>query len=137
GTGRGVLRRDLIGAWDAAGIPTDAGRGYHLLGHLITTGQAAYGPWREGETAIVLAEHWLPPGTDLEGAFNSDQNAAIADLALRYFTTHGPAGVRDLAWWSKLPMGRIRTALPLVEDQLETGWADRQGRLHTGPPAVP
>src|SRR5699024_1537439 len=42
----------------------------------------------------------------------------------------GPAGERDLAWWSKLPLGTIRAVLPQIEDQLESGYADRHGRLH-------
>ena len=130
GTGRGVLRAEVVSAWDAAGLPTDGGRAYHMLTHFLSTGLIAYGPWREGETAIVLAADWLPPGSDLEGAFNRDETAAIAELARRYFTTHGPASVRDLSWWSKLPMGRIDAALPLVAEQLESGWADRIGHLH-------
>lgn len=131
GYGEGVLRSELMAAWQGAGLATDGGRGYHVLTHLISTGVAAYGPWRdEGETAVVLAKQWLPHGSDLEGTFGGDRTAAIAELALRYFTTHGPASVRDLAWWSKLPMGRIREALPQVEDQLESGWADAAGALH-------
>ena len=132
GMGRGVLRADLMSAWQDAGLATDEGRGYHMLTHFLSTGVAAYGPWRdEGETAVVLAEQWLPHGSGLEGTFGGDETAAIAELALRYFTTHGPASVRDLSWWSKLPMGRINDAMGQVEDQLEHGWADATGALHT------
>src|SRR5699024_228768 len=130
GAGRGVLRAELLETWQRAGIPTDRGRGYHLLTHLISTGTAAYGPWRGNETAVVLARTRLPAGSDLEGSFNGEEEAAIAELARRYFTSHGPASVRDLAWWSKLPMGRIRSALPQIEEHLETGFADTDGRLH-------
>ena len=130
GMGRGVLRKDLMAAWEAAGIRTDRGRGYHLLVEMITFGIAAYGPWRDGETAVVLARTWLPAGSDLEGTFNGDRAAAAAELARRYLTSHGPAGERDLAWWSKLPLGTIRAVLPQIEDQLESGYADRHGRLH-------
>ncbi|ASK65962.1 hypothetical protein CFK39_09170 [Brachybacterium avium] len=130
GKGRGVLRTELIAAWETAGIRTDRGRGYHLLSELISGGIAAYGPWRDGETAVVLARAWLPADTDLAGAFNGERAAAAAELARRYLTSHGPAGERDLAWWSKLPLGTIRAALPLIESQLESGYADRAGRLH-------
>ncbi|MGO1225901.1 MAG: DNA glycosylase AlkZ-like family protein [Brachybacterium sp.] len=130
GVGRGVLRKELMAAWEAAGIRTDQGRGYHLLSELISFGIAAYGPWREGETAVVLARTWLPAGSDLEGAFNGEETAAVAELARRYFTSHGPAGERDLAWWSKLPLTTIRAAMPQLEGQLESGFADKDGRLH-------
>ncbi|MGP9537354.1 DNA glycosylase AlkZ-like family protein [Brachybacterium sp. AOP43-C2-M15] len=135
GTGRGVLRAELLDAWASAGVPVDQGRGYHVLGELISLGDAAYGPWREGETAVVAAREWLPSGIDLESAFGGDRVAAAAELALRYFTSHGPAGERDLAWWSKLPLRTIRAAIPQVEDRLESGFADRDGHLHAG--AVP
>src|SRR5699024_11942908 len=62
GMGRGVLRKDLMAAWEAAGIRTDRGRGYHLLVEMITFGIAAYGPWRAGEPAGVLARPRPPPG---------------------------------------------------------------------------
>lgn len=125
-----MLRAELQAAWEAAGVPVDQGRGYHLLAELIAGGDACYGPWREQETAVVLARHWLPTGSDLAGTFDGDRTAAAAELARRYFTTHGPAGERDLAWWSKLPLRTIRAAMPLVEDRLESGVGDRDGRLH-------
>lgn len=128
--GRGISRAELFAAWEEAGVPVAGGCGYHLLVHLISTGVACYGPWADGDTAVVHAPTWLPAGTDLEGRFNGDEQAAIAELALRYFTSHGPASVRDLAWWTKLPMGRITAALPLIEDRIESGYADAEGRLH-------
>lgn len=130
GVGRGVLRAEVQQAWEQAGIGGKGGRGYHLLAELISMGHVAYGPWREGEMTVVLARDWLPAGTDLEGAFNGDRAAAAAELARRYFTSHGPAGERDLAWWSKLPLGLLRQVLPGVEAELESGYADAQGRLH-------
>ncbi len=133
GSGRGVLRAELQAAWQAAGIPVDRGRGYHVLAELIAGGDACYGPWREQETAVVLTRQWLPAGSDLAGTFDGDRTAAAAELALRYLTTHGPAGERDLAWWSKLPLRTIRAAMPLIEDRLESGHADRDGRLHAAP----
>lgn len=129
--GRGILRAELRRAWEEAGLVWEGGRGYHLLAELISMGDACYGPWREGETAVVYAPTWLPAGTDLEGAFDGDRAAAAAELARRYFTSRGPAGERDLAWFSKLPLGLLREALPQVEAELESGFADADGRLHT------
>lgn len=134
--GRGVLRAELRSAWEASGLAWAGGRGYHLLAELVSMGHACYGPWREGETAVVLARTWLPAGRDLEGAFNGDRTAAAAELARRYLTTRGPAGERDLAWWSKLPLGLLRDALPRVEAELESGFADADGRLHASADAA-
>ena len=52
---------------------------------------AAYGRWRDGGLPWCSAQEWLRAGTDLQGAFGGDEVAATAELALRYFTTHGPA----------------------------------------------
>ncbi|GAB4097535.1 crosslink repair DNA glycosylase YcaQ family protein [Brachybacterium horti] len=128
--GRGVPRTELLAAWEAAGLEPAKGRGYHLLSHLVALGVAAYGPWRDGDTAVVLARRWLPAGSDLEGAFGGDRVAAVAELARRYVTSRGPVTERDLAWWSKLTLGEIRAAWPAATRDLESGFADRDGRLH-------
>lgn len=130
GTGRGVPRAELLAVWEAAGLEPAKGRGYHLLSHLVALGVAAYGPWRDGDTAVVLARSWLPAGSDLEGAFGGDRVAAVAELARRYVTSRGPVTERDLAWWSKLTLGEIRAAWPEATRELESGYADRDGRLH-------
>ncbi|HET6792932.1 MAG TPA: winged helix DNA-binding domain-containing protein, partial [Acidimicrobiales bacterium] len=44
---------------------------------------------------------------------------ALALLARRYFTTRGPATVRDLAWWAGLSMSDARRGLELAADGLE------------------
>ena len=43
-----------------------------------------------------------------------DRIAAVAEFLRRYLTSHGPATLRDFAWWTKLPLGEIRRALPLI-----------------------
>lgn len=120
GRGGGVPRGELFEAWNAAGIDTTGGRGYHLLVHLISTGTAAYGPWTGTDTAVVDAATWLPAGSGLDERFNGDRTAATAELLLRYLQSHGPATLRDFAWWTKLPLTTIRSALPLIDDRLET-----------------
>src|SRR5690606_32274848 len=104
GRGGGAPRGELFEAWNAAGIDTTGGRGYHLLVHLISTGTAAYGPWTGTDTAVVDAATWLPAGSGLEERFNGDRTAATAELLLRYLQSHGPATLRDFAWWTKLPL---------------------------------
>jgi hypothetical protein len=37
---------------------------------------------------------------------------------LRYFRSHGPATVRDFAWWTQLPLPEVRAALEQVRGQL-------------------
>jgi hypothetical protein len=50
-------------------------------------------------------EAWAPQPRQLDG------EAALAELARRYFVSHGPATVHDFAWWAGLPMGEARAGL--------------------------
>ncbi|MDO5534660.1 MAG: winged helix DNA-binding domain-containing protein [Propionibacteriaceae bacterium] len=116
-----LSRADLFAAWSSAGVPTDEGAGYHLLFHLIAGGFVCYGPWNGTDQDIVLAEGWLPADSSLADRFGGDATAATAELLRRYLTTHGPATLRDFAWWTKLPLSRIRAAFALIEAEFESG----------------
>lgn len=120
---RGLPRAELFAHWTAAGIPTDSGRGYHVLAHLIGRLTVCFGPWNGTDQNVVLAADWLPAGSDLEGTFNGDRIEAIAEFLRTYLTSHGPATIRDFAWWTKLPLTEIRKALPLVASEFETDGA--------------
>lgn len=47
-----------------------------------------------------------------------DRDEALAELALRYFTGHGPATERDLAYWATLTVTDVRRGVDLVRDRL-------------------
>jgi hypothetical protein len=64
-----------------------------------------------------------------------DREAALARLALRYFTSHGPATVKDLAYWATLTITDVRRALAAVEDQLVS--FDHDGRTFWHAPGTP
>ena len=55
-----------------------------------------------------------------------DRDEALAELALRYFTGHGPATERDLAYWATLTLGDVRRGLTQVQDRLAS--FDHDGR---------
>lgn len=52
------------------------------------------------------------------GARRLDRDEALAEIALRYFTGHGPATVRDLAYWATLTVTDARRGLSAVADRL-------------------
>jgi hypothetical protein len=54
------------------------------------------GPFRGKELTYALFASRVPPGRRLVG------DDAIAELARRYFQSHGPATIRDFVWWSTL-----------------------------------
>lgn len=47
-----------------------------------------------------------------------DREEALAEIALRYVTGHGPATERDLAYWATLPVTDARRGLAAVADRL-------------------
>ena len=53
---------------------------------------------------------------------------ALGVLALRYFTTRGPATEHDFAWWAGLSMSDARVGLGLAAGHLQFG--DRAGRRY-------
>ena len=102
-------RAELLAAFQEAGIGTEGQRGPHLLGHLAYTGLIVL----SGRTEYALLDEHVREPRRL------DPEAAADELALRYFTGHGPATVRDLAWWSGLPLTRVREAAARVRDRLD------------------
>lgn len=119
-TGNTLSRRELFHLWDQAGLTSAGGRGYHFLSYMIAQGTLIYGPWNGQDQDVALAASWLPAASGLEGRFNGERQAAIAELLRRYLVSHGPASVRDFSWWSKLPLREIRAALADIEADLET-----------------
>ena len=75
---------------------------WHIVRVAMESGHAVYSGVEQLITPVQL------PG--LDEAFNGDRVAATADLMVRYFRTHGPATLRDFAWWTKLPQRLIRPA---------------------------
>jgi hypothetical protein len=55
-----------------------------------------------------------------------DRDESLSELALRYFTGHGPATAQDLAYWATLPLGDVRKGLAQVSDRLDS--FDHDGR---------
>ena len=66
-------------------------------------------------------------------AFDRDQ--ALARLALRYFTGHGPATVKDLAYWATLTVAETRRGLDEVKDRLDS--FEHDGRSYWHAPGEP
>lgn len=123
--GKALARKDLYAALEAAGIATDGEqRGLHLLGYWAREGLICLGPRQGKQPTFTLLDEWIPPAPLLEG------EEALAALARRYFTSHGPATVHDFAWWAGLTLTEARLGLRLVEQELardviggQTYWA--------------
>lgn len=105
--GRRVRRKDLYSLLTGRGIDCSASprgsRGGHILGYLSMTGLICLGPLDGRQQTFVLLDEWAP------GVRRPAD--PLAELAARYFTSHGPATARDFGWWSGLNLGEAREAI--------------------------
>ena len=122
-------RAELLAALAEGGVPTDGQRGYHVLWWLSQTGTLVLGPTRDGDQLFVLLDEWVPAPRRL------GREEALAELALRFFRSHGPATVKDLVRWAGTTVGDVRAGLAPVRDQLESLTVD--GTEHLMDPATP
>jgi hypothetical protein len=113
-----LTRPELAERLAAAGIRTEGQATPHLLMLCVLRGVAVLGPVRsDGTPAFALARDWLgaEPPTALEG---EERDRALAELARRYLTAHGPATAADLAHWSGLPRRDARAGLEAIAGEL-------------------
>jgi hypothetical protein len=103
--GRQLTRAEIYQALAVGGVSPAGQRGIHLVSALAMQGLVCFGPHRGKQPTFVLLEEWLPAAPVLE------RDEAMAELALRYVASHGPATAADLAWWAGLPLGEARRAI--------------------------
>jgi hypothetical protein len=107
--GKQLPRDAMYQVLEAANISTAGGRGLHIVGELAQTGLLCFGA-REGKRhTFALLDEWAPAAKSIERA------AALAEIARRYFTSHGPATLQDFMWWSGLTIADARAGLEMVK----------------------
>jgi DNA glycosylase AlkZ-like len=106
-------RSELRTALDEAGVPTVGQALVHVLATASIRGDLVRGPMRGADHCFVSAEAWL--GARPEPL---ERPAALARLAHRYLTGHGPADAHDLAKWAGITIGDARAALAGTADKL-------------------
>ena len=120
---RDVVRRALEGSrrlergalyqvLEARGIRTDRSRGLHILGWLAMEGTLCLAGRSGKQHTFTLLEEWIPPSPPLE------LEAALGELAVRYFTSHGPAPLEDLTWWAGITVKDAEAAVDAVKSRL-------------------
>lgn len=114
-----VSREALLATFEQAGQMTKAQRGIHLIFMLCLQGTLVQGPMNshagKGNTQFfVRSETWIKNPRVL------DRDQALAELALRYFRSHGPATIKDFQWWTKLTLKDINRGMAQLGDQLVT-----------------
>jgi hypothetical protein len=118
--GRYLTRAELAVVLKRARIATDGLRLAHLMADAELEAVVVSGPRRGKQFTYALLEERAPRAPELT------RDEALAELARRYFTSHGPATLRDYAWWSGLTVREAKKGIELAaleEEELE-------GRTH-------
>ncbi len=101
-------RRDVAGVLRRAGVPVTPERISHLVMVAELEGLVCSGPLRDGRVTWALMDDRAPRAPSI------DAETALARLAVRYFTSHGPATLADFAWWSGLSVRDARSAVEMA-----------------------
>jgi hypothetical protein len=121
-SGTQCTRAEIYAALNAAGIQTGGRdseqRGMHLLVHWARHGLICVTPRRGKQQTYALMDEWMPGGAELSG------DEALAEVSRRYFRSHGPATVKDFAWWSGMTLTEARRAAAEVRQEFERETVD-------------
>jgi hypothetical protein len=126
--GRQLTRNQLRDELEAAGVATAGSRGLHILGQLAHRQLICFGARAGKQPTFTLLEAWAPEARQLP------RDEALATMALRYFSSHGPATVQDFVWWTGLTVADARAGLAAVAGQLTSKQID--GREYFMPPEL-
>lgn len=118
--GKQKTRDELYALLQRAGISVDGQRGYHILWNSALHGLICFAAARGKEQTFALLEEWVAP------AKGKPRDEALAELALRYFTSRGPATLQDFIWWSGLSAGEARAGFEAVKSQFAQETVDRR-----------
>lgn len=110
--GNQLTREELFQALNAAGISTEGQRGAHMLGWNSAKGVICFGPRHGKQQSFVLLDEWLPQTKEL------DYDQSLSALVLCYFTSHGPATLKDFAWWSGLTKTEAKKGVEMTGEAL-------------------
>lgn len=106
--GTTLTRAELYAALERGGVACAEQRDIHVIAQLAMECFLCFGAPRGKQQTFTLLDDWIPTSRALAG------DDALAELAARYYASHGPATVDDLAWWSGLAIGEARRATALV-----------------------
>ncbi len=124
GGGR-LTRNAMYDVLEAGGVSTANKRGQHILWCLAQYGFICFGGRAGKQQTFALLDELAPKAKRME------RDESLAEIAKRYFTSHGPATLQDFAWWSGLTMADAKASLEMAKRRLtqeningQTYWLD-------------
>ncbi len=108
-----LTRREFGDVLRKSGIDADASQLGYIFMHLELEGIVCSGVPKGKLHTYALLEERAPKAKSLP------YDKALKEFVVRYYTSHGPATVKDLNWWSSLKMSTIREGLEMAGSKLE------------------
>lgn len=118
--GKQLTREELVSVLQKGKLNTGDQRAAHMLLVAELDQIICSGATREKKTTYGLLAECVRQTKKL----NRDE--ALALLAKKYFTSHGPATLQDFTWWSGLPAADARKALEMVKGDFTSERIDVQ-----------
>lgn len=110
--GEPMTRAELAVALKRAKVPADGLKLAYIMMHAELEGVICSGPRRGKQFTYALLDQRAPASKPL------DRRDAVVELAKRYFTSHGPATIRDFVWWSGLTVKEAELGIEAVKPTL-------------------
>jgi hypothetical protein len=112
GAGSSLTRTELARVLEDAGIVARGPRLAYLLMRAELDAVICSGPRRGKQFTYSLLDARAPGSSALT------REEALAELATRYFSGHGPALLEDYAWWSGLTLAEARVGVEIAGPKL-------------------
>lgn len=116
--GKSLTRTELKQVLEAAGITAVGLRLGYLLIYAELEALICSGPIKGKQHTYALLEERVPKVRELS------RDEALAELTRRYFTSHGPAALQDMSWWSGLTVADIKRGLEMNQHVLHSETID-------------
>jgi hypothetical protein len=107
-----LTRKEIMAALEKKGILTNDLRAAHIMFRAETDLVVCNGIKKGKQFTYALFNERVPSTNKML------KEEALAELAQRYFSSHGPATLQDFSWWSGLSVTDSKNGLELIKSNL-------------------
>lgn len=130
-SGKQLTRQETFEQLNAGGIVVDETVVKLSLSLAEAEGLVCSGAERDGKHTYALTCERIRDAVELS------REEALAEMARRYFRSHGPATLEDFVWWSALGVREARAAIASLGQEIITArHNDREMMMHISSPGL-